>query len=106
MLVRTRRDGNSECHQEVESRERLEHDIVGAVTVAPVVEQSTFDQRSQERNPEKYRKGSAPSLLWPTMDHRQLPGQTDLPRYSAVAQFLPGSRTDVPFRYCNLAIAA
>jgi hypothetical protein len=38
-------------------RERLEHEIVGAVTVAPVVEQSTLDQRPQERNPAKYRKG-------------------------------------------------
>jgi hypothetical protein len=40
-----------------ERRERLEHDIVGAVAVAPVVELPTFDKRFQERNPKKYRKG-------------------------------------------------
>ena len=40
-----------------EHREGLEHDIIMALTVAPLVEQSTFKQRSQKRDPKEYRKG-------------------------------------------------
>jgi hypothetical protein len=43
--------------REWERRERLEHDVIGAVTVTPVVEQSTVKERSHERDPGKYRKG-------------------------------------------------
>ena len=43
-----------------ERRERLEHDIIGAVAVAPLVEQTTFKQRYQKRDPKEYRKGVGP----------------------------------------------
>ena len=63
----------------------LEHDIIAAFTVAPLVEQTAFNQWSQERGPKEYRKGSAPWLHWPAIKRTSKPTVPGAARWEEAA---------------------